>query len=107
MLARLCPSCGCQIPAVPHTRGKCRDCRREYDRKRGKTRERGYDSEHDRLARMAIARHPWCVDCGATTDLCGDHVVPPSRGGRNVLANYGVRYRSCNTARRNREVSDD
>jgi tRNA(Ile2) C34 agmatinyltransferase TiaS len=43
-LMRLCPACGRTLPAVPHTRGKCRDCQREYDRKRGKTRARGYDT---------------------------------------------------------------
>lgn len=104
-LFRLCPACGCTLPAVPHTRGKCRDCQREYDRKRGKTRTRGYDSEHKRLAKLAIAAHPYCVDCNATEDLTGDHIVPSSRGGLNVLSNYAVRCRSCNTARRNREVA--
>ena len=103
-LVRLCPACGCFLPAVPHTNGKCVDCRREYDRKRGKTRARGYDSEHKRLAKLAIAAHPYCVDCNATEDLTGDHIVPKSRGGLNVLTNYAVRCRSCNTARRNREA---
>ena len=103
MLVRLCPACGRQLPAVPHTRGKCRDCQREYDRKRGKTRARGYDSEHKRLAKLAIARSPVCVDCGKTEDLTADHIVPRSQGGLNVLTNYAVRCRSCNVARRNRE----
>jgi 5-methylcytosine-specific restriction protein A len=102
-LYRLCPACGCFIPAVPHTRGKCKPCQREYDRKRGKTRTRGYDSEHRRLAKLAIAAHPYCVDCGTTTDLCADHIIPRSRGGLNVLSNYEVRCRSCNTARGNRK----
>ena len=105
VLSRLCPSCGRVLPAVPHTRGKCRDCQREYDRKRGKTRARGYDSEHKRLAKLAIAQHPYCVDCGATTNLCADHIIPRSRGGLNVRSNYAVRCRSCNTARRNREAA--
>ncbi len=103
-LLRLCPACGRTLPTVPHTKGKCQDCRREYDRKRGKTRARGYDSEHKRLAKLAIAAHPYCVDCNATEDLTGDHIVPKSRGGLNVLANYAVRCRSCNVARRNREA---
>ena len=99
MLVRLCPSCGCQLPYPG--RGKCRDCQREYDRKRGKTRARGYDSEHKRLAKLAIARSPVCVDCGTSEDLTADHIVPRSQGGLNVLTNYVVRCRSCNTARRN------
>ena len=104
-LVRLCPACGRTLPAVPHTRGKCRDCQREYDRKRGKTQARGYDNEHKRLSKLAIAQHPYCVDCGTTEDLTGDHVIPSSRGGLNVLSNYAVRCRSCNTARRNREAA--
>ena len=104
-LLRLCPACGCTLPTVPHTKGKCQDCRRAYDRKRGKTRARGYDSEHKRLSKLAIAAHPFCIDCGATQDLTGDHIVPKSRGGLNVLTNYAVRCRSCNTARRNREAA--
>lgn len=102
-LVRLCPACGRTLPAVPHTKGKCGDCRREYDRKRGKTRARGYDAEHKRLAKLAIAQHPYCLDCSTTTDLCADHIIPSSRGGLNVLSNYAVRCRSCNTARRNRD----
>jgi 5-methylcytosine-specific restriction endonuclease McrA len=101
MLVRLCPACGCHLPYPG--RGKCRDCQREYERKRGKTRVRGYDAEHKRLSKLAIAAHPFCVDCGTTEDLVGDHIVPRSQGGQNILSNYAVRCRSCNTARRNRE----
>jgi 5-methylcytosine-specific restriction endonuclease McrA len=102
-LYRLCSVCGVQIPQYPHTRGPCQECRRERERKRGKTKARGYDAEHKRLSKLAIAQHPFCVDCGATEDLVGDHIVPYSRGGLNVLSNYAVRCRSCNTARGNRE----
>jgi 5-methylcytosine-specific restriction endonuclease McrA len=100
---RLCSVCGIQIPAYPHTRGPCQNCKRERDRRRGKTRARGYDAEHKRLSKLAIAAHPFCADCNATEDLVGDHIIPRSKGGLNVLSNYAVRCRSCNTARRNRE----
>jgi 5-methylcytosine-specific restriction protein A len=103
VLVRLCSVCGVQIPQFPHTRGPCPECKRERERKRGKTRARGYDAEHKRLSKLAIAAHPFCVDCGATEDLVGDHIVPHSKGGLNVLSNYEVRCRSCNTARGNRE----
>jgi 5-methylcytosine-specific restriction endonuclease McrA len=97
------PSCGDLIDATPHRRGKCKPCQREYDRKRGKTRTRGYDAEHKRLRKLAIERSPVCVDCGATERLTADHIVPRSEGGLNVLSNYAVRCLSCNVARRNRK----
>lgn len=33
-----------------------------------------------------------------------DHLVPTSKGGRNVLSNYAVRCWACNSARQNREL---
>jgi 5-methylcytosine-specific restriction endonuclease McrA len=85
---------------APRRRGRCPECAREYERRRGSAHSRGYVKEHKRLAAQVIAAHPFCVDCGATTDLCADHVLPISRGRTNTLDNYQVRCRSCNTARR-------
>ena len=39
------------------------------------------------------------TDCGTTQDLTADHIVPRSRGGQNVLSNYAVRCRRCNSRR--------
>lgn len=36
-------------------------------------RERGYDAAWDRLSRRARRLQPFCIDCGATDDLQGDH----------------------------------
>jgi 5-methylcytosine-specific restriction endonuclease McrA len=98
---RLCPRCPALLPYPG--RGPCPDCKRAETRKRGKTRARGYDAEHKRLSKLAIAAHPYCMDCNATKDLVGDHIIPRSKGGLNMLSNYEVRCRSCNTARGNRE----
>jgi len=103
ILMRLCPRCPALLPYPG--RGPCPDCKRAETRKRGKTRDRGYNAEHKRLSKLAIAAHPHCTDCHATEDLVGDHIIPRSQGGLNVLSNYEVRCRSCNTARRNREGS--
>jgi 5-methylcytosine-specific restriction endonuclease McrA len=101
-LLRLCPRCPALLPSPG--RGPCPDCRKAETRKRGKTASnRGYDAEHKRLSKLAIAAHPFCMDCNATEDLVGDHVVPRSKGGLNVLSNYEVRCRGCNSARGNRE----
>jgi 5-methylcytosine-specific restriction endonuclease McrA len=54
---------------------------------------------HQKLSKLAIARHPYCTDCGSIVDLVGDHIIPVSQGGRNVLSNYEVRCRSCNSSR--------
>jgi 5-methylcytosine-specific restriction enzyme A len=107
MPLRLCPGCGMKKP----TSGRCDSCRKQYEREKsrrrralkGTTSQRGYGTDHQRLSKLAIAQHPWCMDCGKTSDLTGDHIVPTSKGGRNVLSNYAVRCRSCNTTRRNRE----
>lgn len=100
-LVRLCLRCPALLPYPG--RGPCPDCKRAETRKRGKTRARGYDAEHKRLSKLAIAAHPYCVDCNATEDLVGDHIIPRSKGGLNMLFNYEVRCRSCNSARGNRE----
>jgi 5-methylcytosine-specific restriction enzyme A len=83
------------------------DCGKTYQRERsrrrrarkGTTSQRGYDTTHQKLREIAIARHPYCTDCGTTADLCADHIVPTSRGGLNVLSNYEVRCRACNNSR--------
>lgn len=99
----LCNGCMGRFPPQALRRGRCAECWREYYReensRRGKTKARGYDQTHKRLSKLAIAQHRYCSDCGATTDLCADHIVPRSQGGANVLSNYRVLCRRCNTAR--------
>ena len=56
-----------------------------------------YGGDWARLARAAIAAHPWCVDCGATTDLTADHV----RAG-SLSQGVAVRCRSCNSRKGDR-----
>ncbi len=105
----LCP-CGCgelftgrQRCASSQQVGRAHE--RESSRRRrvkmGTTSQRGYGPDHQQLRKVAIARQPFCVDCGGNRDLCADHIVPTSKGGLNVLDNYTVRCRVCNTKRRN------
>jgi 5-methylcytosine-specific restriction endonuclease McrA len=102
MIARLCNGCGHTFPAQDLKRGRCSNCRRQRERQRGSAFLRGYDKTHQRLRALAIRQHPFCVDCGTTTDLTADHIVPKSRGGLNVLSNYAVRCRRYNSSKHNR-----
>jgi 5-methylcytosine-specific restriction enzyme A len=95
---RLCPGCGTRT----QTKGRCRDCRRAHEKQRGNRHRRGYTNDWQRMVKAAIAAHPFCTDCGSTSDLTGDHIVPLSQGGLNVPGNIAVRCRSCNSARGNR-----
>jgi 5-methylcytosine-specific restriction enzyme A len=97
-----CASCGRTYPP-PRRRGRCPTCARDYERRKGSGHERDYTKQHRENAARVIAAHPWCVDCGATDDLCADHIVPLSKGGTNRLNNYAVRCRGCNRASANVE----
>ncbi len=45
-----------------------------------------------------------CSYCGATEDLCIDHVVPVSKGGHNTLSNLEVACMSCNSSKNNKDL---
>lgn len=59
---------------------------------------RGYDNAWRKLSRLARQVHPWCVHCGATSDLTADHLQWPA----TTLAHVQVLCRSCN-ARKGRQ----
>ena len=101
MMMKLCTGCSRAFRPEELRRSRCPACIKVYERARGSAHQRGYDHQHQRLAKQAIAAHPYCADCHSTEDLCADHIVPLSRGGTNTPSNYQVRCRSCNTARRN------
>jgi 5-methylcytosine-specific restriction protein A len=92
-----CLDCG-----APATGPRCPVHTRRRDANRGTTTQRGYGSSWQRVAKAAIARQPWCSDCGATEDLTADHVVMRVEGGSGDPANVEVCCRPCNTRRSNR-----
>lgn len=57
---RVCPEVGC--PALTDG-GRCVDHRRQYEKQRGRRQERGYDSQHDRARRAALANATRCTTC--------------------------------------------
>lgn len=89
-MSRPCLRCGQPVQG----RSRCPSCTPV----KAKTTARGYGARWQRIARRAIAAHPWCEACGATADLTADHVVPLARGGDESM---GVRVlcRPCNARR--------
>jgi 5-methylcytosine-specific restriction protein A len=71
----------CSTPDCPNlTRGgRCDDCRRAADQRRGTARERGYTSRGHRHFRAAVLRRdPICVMCGVAVATVAD-LYPDSR----------------------------
>lgn len=70
MSSRVCPCLGCsahdgKCPTLT-TGGRCAPCSAALDRARGTARERGYDSDHERLRRQLVPKaigEP-CPRCG-------------------------------------------
>lgn len=64
------PSC----PEVHEGTGRCPTHRGRADRKRGTSKQRGYNSEHERRFRAEVlARHPVCVLCNVEPATVADH----------------------------------
>ena len=83
------PCLGCRT--LIRTGSYCRACRN--------TTGRGYGHHHQQRAHATIAAHPYCSNCGATTDLTADHVVPVSDGGAH--SQLRTLCRPCNSRRAN------
>lgn len=57
-----------------------------------------------RQHREIVKRTPWCAECGATTDLTVDHIVPLVHGGSESPLNKRVLCRACNSSKGSRGV---
>lgn len=89
---------------LPSSRTRCPEHQSAIEAMRPSRRVRGhYDTRWLTLRDVAIRRHPWCEDCRTPGDeanpLTGDHRLPLSRGGRNVIGNVAVLCRRCNSAK--------
>jgi 5-methylcytosine-specific restriction protein A len=94
-MKRVCSGCG----KITEKR-RCPDCQRKYEAQRGPRTMKGrYDGGWVKLVARAKKEHPWCVVCGATEDLTGDHIVPLRAGGRNVRSNVQVLCRTHNSSK--------
>ena len=97
-MKRPCIGCGCLID-----RGsRCGPCTPKRTRPAGHPHNN--TGRWKRLSAKARRAQPWCLDCGAITDLCADHIIPVAE--RPDLAhdelNLTVRCRSCNGRRGDR-----
>jgi 5-methylcytosine-specific restriction endonuclease McrA len=101
-LLAVCPACG----EVHSGKGRCRGCRRTYERGRGTPAQRGYGAAWQRLAAEAKRRQPYCSVPGCTSlDLTVDHIDPASKGRRYLtLADVQVLCRSHNAAKGRKPV---
>lgn len=74
---RICNGCGKYVPG-----GRCPNCTKRREAKRGTARERGYTTQWDKYARAYLMEHPMCVYCKAkgrdVVATCVDHVKPAS-----------------------------
>lgn len=97
----LVPCLDCR--ALSRNGSRCTRCQAvadaQRDQQRGSASSRGYGARWRSLARAAMAAHPYCAGCGATSDLTVDHVVPIARGGTPTPENLQVLCRSCNSAK--------
>src|SRR6266545_5234771 len=101
----LCNGCQGMFPADELSRsasGRCSACAPAYLRKKNarQAKARGLISKEQRH-RIMVRDGYKCVDCGATTQLSVDHIVPVVEGGvrRYTDDELAVRCKPCNGRR--------
>ena len=107
MTRRPCLGCG-----EPTAGTRCPTCaaerQRQHDARRDRKHPHWNPTRWQKLSRRVRKLQPFCVDCGATADLCADHIIPVAE--RPDLAyrveNVAVRCRSCNGRKANRPPND-
>ena len=93
---KLCSAPGCR-------RLNCREHqrRREYDRERGGSTQRGYGIMHQRARTDVLIADPYCKICERegrkSLAVIVDHIIPLSRGGSQDRSNKQGVCNSCNT----------
>ena len=94
---RPCIGCGVLIAKG----GRCRPCTPKRARPQGHPHTN--TGRWKKLSAKVRKAQPWCLDCGATIDLCADHIISVDE--RPDLAfeplNLTTRCRTCNGRRGN------
>ena len=97
----------CCVPNCPvmhaNTNGRCDEHRRELDRQRPSSTERGYGWQHRKEGGRAIAGATHCVLCGVefteSNPAQRGHIVAVRDGGESVRANYQAECKTCNVGK--------
>lgn len=77
----------CSTPGCPEltTGGRCQDCKRAAEKKRGNFRQRGYTHQWDRRRAAYLRNHPVCILCGEPAKVPDHHPLS-----RRELVDLGV-----------------
>ena len=93
------PCLYCGILSRGSTCKSCVNAIQSRDPKRAERNKR-YNSEWQRLSRLARELQPWCSRCGSQKDLTADHILSLSDGGQNIMSNIMILCRSCNSSKK-------
>ncbi len=77
---------------------------KEYEKKRGSSRERGYDSAWQKASKAYLKKHRTCVYCGNPAE-CVDHIVA-HKGDKNLFwlsSNWAASCIKCNSRKAAKE----
>lgn len=100
--ARPCAHRGCV--SLVHGQGirYCADhlaeVRQRQDARRGTSAQRGYDAEWRKVRDKFLADHPWCMDCGAQSEVA-HHEHRKRAGGSDNPGNLIALCRPCHSRR--------
>lgn len=65
----------------PHHHGSI-EAKRDYERTRLTSRQRGYDSKWDKFRRYYLRRHPLCLHCHTAPAVIPHHIKPLPTGAK-------------------------
>ena len=96
-LPRRCLDCG----QLTRNGSRCQQCarRREAQRQRGTTTQRGYGASWQAISRSVLDRDGYrCRYCGQPASTV-DHIIPKAHGGTDDRSNLVACCRSCNSVK--------
>ncbi len=111
----IAPNRPCRFPGCPALSAssycdKHRSERTRYDRERGSSTERGYDSRWRRYSKQRLREHPLCEECQRqgrlTAAAVTDHIIP-HRGDMTLFwdaANHESKCIACHNRKSATEV---
>ena len=83
---------------------------KDYERRRGTARERGYDSRWDKARRYYLKRHPLCVICLANDKTTAanevDHIIP-HKGDKELFWDSGNWQALCKSCHSKKTAKED